>query len=458
MWHEESDATGAVNGMYSLFRGAFSEFLNVYGELRTNLYKSGPVNDAFYNNIGKNEIVYSYTGCNWSSIYQVINSANLIIKHAPSVSYRTEEAKNEVLANAYFIRAFCYYELVRVFGDCPLLTQGIESDGQDDMYPYREKASLVYDQVESDILSAEELMPASSKSLHKASPAAIKMLKTDFYLWKAKRLGGGPSALQTAQSAINSVLSAGYSLTNSFADAFTKEGASSPESIWTIPYINNENVFAGKYPNTFSIYLAPAAEASGTLKDYQDIIICGSHAMYIIITPDYYDFLASDSKDTRTAVSARDFRDNAYLSGLHYETEIVKFAGTVVNGTRIFDHDVPMYRLAEAYLLKAEVENALGNASEAVRALNVVAKRAYKVDNYYALTGKDEIDEAIIDESLKEFVAESKAWWVILRMNKEFSRISTLVGRQGELNVTLWPVAQACINSNPNITQTEGYR
>ena len=64
----------------------------------------------------------------------------------------------------------------------------------------------------------------------------------------------------------------------------------------------------------------------------------------------------------------------------------------------------------------------------------------------------------IIKRITEEFVAESKAWWAYLRFNKEFELIETLKGREGEKNVTLWPIAPACLNTNPNITQTEGYK
>ena len=56
----------------------------------------------------------------------------------------------------------------------------------------------------------------------------------------------------------------------------------------------------------------------------------------------------------------------------------------------------PVYRLAEAYLLKAEAENALGNTDAALQNLNVVAKRAYGVNNYYTARTQDAIDNAII--------------------------------------------------------------
>lgn len=101
---------------------------------------------------------------------------------------------------------------------------------------------------------------------------------------------------------------------------------------------------------------------------------------------------------------------------------------------------MPIYRLAEAYLLKAEVENALGNTDAALQNLNVVAKRAYGVDNYYTMRSQDAIDNAIIDETLKEFVAECKGMVGLSPgFNKEFELIETLKGREGEKNVTLWP-------------------
>ena len=426
MWTEESDATSAVNGAYTQFRSAFSDLLNIYGEMRSNWYESGAVNDAFFNRVGTNVLLSGDAGTNWSSIYTTINSANLILKHTPEISFTNEATRSEVMANAYFLRAYCYFTLVRVFGDCPLLTSGFESEKQEDMYPSRTAASEVYAQVETDIEEALRLMPASSKLLHKASPAAINMLRTEYYLWKAKRLGGGNAALSTAQSSVDAVLKAGYTLLPTFADIFN---------------LNNEANSALR-------------EAGYT----EDEVPAGSHAQYVVPTQAYCDFLAEDARDTRTDVSVRVFEDKFLTEEVQIKRMVVKFKGSFANDTRSFDSDVPVYRLAEAYLLKAEVENALGNTDAALQNLNVVAKRAYGVDNYYTARTQDAIDNAIISEILKEFVAESKAWWAYLRFNKEFELIETLKGREGEKNVTLWPIAPACLNTNPNITQTEGYK
>lgn len=458
MWTEESDATSAVNGAYTLFRSAFSESLNVYGELRSNLYQSGAVNDAFYNRVGTNVLLSNDSGTNWNNIYTTINAVNLILKHTPGISFTKESTKNEVMANAYFLRAYCYFTLVRVFGDCPLLTSGFESEKQDDMYPTRTAASEVYAQVEADLEEAIKLMPASTKSLHKASPAAINMLRTEYYLWKAKRLGGGETALKTAQSAIDAVLGAGYELLPNFADLFKVDNETNAEFIWTLPYTVNENVTPGKSPNFYALFLAMLSDKSRLQAYTEEQVPTGSHAQYVIPTQAYCDFLASDARDTRTDVSVRVFNDIYLNETLLLHRMIVKFKGSWINETRCFDNDVPIYRLAEAYLLKAETENALGNTSVALQNLNVVAKRAYGVENYYTVNTKETIDNAIIDEILKEFVSEAKSWWAYLRFNKEFESIETLSGREGEKNVTLWPVAAACLNTNPNIDQTEGYK
>ena len=422
MWTEESDATSAVNGAYTQFRSAFSDLLNIYGEMRSNWYESGAVNDAFFNRIGTNVLLSGDAGTNWGGIYTTINSANLILKHIQDISFVNEATRNEVMANAYFLRAYCYFTLVRVFGDCPLLTSGFESEKQEDMYPTRTAASEVYAQVEADIEEALRLMPASSKQLHKASPAAVNMLRTEYYLWKAKRLNGGSTALNTAQSSIDAVLKANYALLPKFADVFDLNNEANSELIWTLPYIINENVTPGTSPNFFAYYLALNSDRS-RLREAgysENEVPAGSHAQYVVPTKAYCDFLASDARDTRTDVSVRIFEDKFLTDELQLKRMIVKFKGSFANDTRSFDSDVPIYRLAEAYLLKAEVENALGNTEVALKNLNVVAKRAYGVDNYYTLTSQDAIDNAIIDEILKEFVAESKSWWADLRFNKEF--------------------------------------
>ena len=66
-------------------------------------------------------------------------------------------------------------------------------------------------------------------------------------------------------------------------------------------------------------------------------------------------------------------------------------------------------------------------------------------------------DEIILNERLKEFATEGKAWFDLIRFGKVFERVETLKGRENEQNILLWPVNDASINTNKNITQTPGY-
>ena len=69
----------------------------------------------------------------------------------------------------------------------------------------------------------------------------------------------------------------------------------------------------------------------------------------------------------------------------------------------------------------------------------------------------NDLNEAIVTERMKEFAAEGKLWWDFIRLGVVFKKAPYLIGRENELNILLWSVAQTSINKNPNIIQTPGY-
>lgn len=456
MWTSESDFNSAINGMYSQFRVTFNSLVECYGDYRTNLYGKGKISNKDYDFMALQTLERNIEGTNWADIYTTINYANLILKHSGDISFASESNKNNILANAYFVRAYCYFTLARVFGDVPLLTSGFESDGQSDINPTRTAAAEVFAQVESDLTAAGTLLTTGT-SLHKASPAAINMLKADYYLWKAKCLDGGSTALNSAKTAVDAVLNnSSYQLQSKFSGVFGVANESNSELIFTI--VMDRSEYTGGAASLYLLNVADIQDKSLTNNPY----LIGSHAQYVSLTDDYVTFLKSDSRDSRFAVSYIEGIENAGDpdDDMHHHKVIIKFPGEWINETRVFSSDIIIYRLAEANLMKAEIENALGNSSSSNGALfylNRIAKRAYGVDNYYTDTSNSAITTAIVDETLKEFVAEGKSWWTMIRNGQAFSRISTLAAKQSQKNILLWPVADACMNTNPNIVQTEGW-
>ena len=460
MWTEENDVASAVNGAYALMRDAFRNTNDFWGDLRSNLWTSGRVNDATYARTGLNRLEVSWTGSDWSALYKTVNQANLILKHMNDLEFDKEESKNEYLAHAYFVRAYCYYYIVRIWGDAPLCLNPFESENQEDMYPSRVAANLLYAQVESDIEDALRLMPVSGKKIHQASPGAINMLRSDYYLWKASRLGGGQDAYKKALDSANAVIAMDYDMLDDFASVFIPENKTNKELIFTYPFNVGENVTAGTSPNYYAYFLAQTEHTQLLLSNgYSlDDVPVGSHAQYSIPNDEYVAFLLKDPQDQRGAASVRSYDDDFLNSQLVLKVVVLKFAGTWKNNTRSFDSDMPVYRLSEAYIFKAEALNGMGDTDGAMAALNVLEKRARGVENYYTGLDRNGITNAIIDEVKMEFVAEGKTWWTYLRNNKEFEQISSLVGREGETNVTLWPVHQNSLTTNKNIRQTEGYK
>lgn len=447
MWKTESDAVGALNGMYVQFRNCMATNIAYWGDYRSGLYGPGKLVDAGLYNLFNNSLVRDNTGTDWRALYTTINAANLLIKYTPKIAFVEESKRNSILANAYFVRAMSYFYIARIWGDAPLLTEGFESEKQADLYPSRSPVAEVFNQVESDINEAVSLMPATVTDKYTASFASVQLLKADYFLWKAKRLNGGTEALEKAKTAVDLVLGGANTLQNDFASLFSIANKTNSEIIFSVHFRRDE--FTGGHA---SLYLIPAQYVVDKSL-IENPIKTGSSQQYVTVTPDFNDFLTADATDTRANVSVM-----TYVEGAEQHRWINKLAGEWTNNTRFFNSDLIIYRLAEAYYLKAEIENELDNTVDAIGWLNKVVKRAYKVDAYYDTNlSKAAVKERIIDEALREFVAEGKSWWIMLRQGVAFERIQSLAGKEGVKNITLWPVTSASINSNPNIVQTEGY-
>ena len=446
MWQEEGDATAAMYGLYNKFRSSFSEGYMYWGEYRTGLWGDGLTGQTSRDQVYQNQIPTNHTFADWTNLYTTINNANLILKHAQNIHFKTEESKNEVLANAYFVRAFCYYWIGRIWGDAPLLLDGFESDNQEGLFPTRNSADDIFKQVGEDINKALTLIPQNiNKDI--ASKASISMLKADYDLWMYKVRKGGDSYLRDAADKINYVLSnSSYALESNYADVFNDN--SGKEIIFEWSYIQDE--FTSGSTND---YLVPSQYVSNEY--INNPVQTGSHQQWCFYTREYKTFLTSIPTDQRIKESFETFYDSSKNQTFQW---INKFKGHWVNNTRVFDSDVIVYRYADAILMDAEIKLAENNITGAIEALNKIAKRAYGQDNYYATTiSAAEVKDAIITERKKEFCAEGKLWWDFIRLDVAFSENSYLRGRENEKNVLLWPISQNSINKNPTLKQTIGY-
>ena len=446
MWKEEGDAKAAMYGLYNQFRSTFSYGYFTWGEYRTGLWGDGLTGQTSRDQVYQNQIPTNHYFSDWTELYTTINDANLIIKKVPIIHFNSENTKNEVLSNAYFVRAFCYYWIGRIWGDAPLLLEGYESDSQEGLYPQRTSAERIFEQIGNDIDKAYKLIPDGIVK-NRASKASIAILKADYDLWMYKVRKSGDNYLQDATEKIQSILTnPAYGLENNYADIFNDQPNKEVIFEWT--FVQGE--FTSSETEN---YLVPSQYV--TTKYINNPIQTGSHQQWCFFTPSFKSFLTAIQADQRSKMTFSTFYDPDKEQTFQW---INKFKGHWINNTRVFDSNILVYRYADAVLFDAEIKLAKNNLQGAINALNQIANRAYGIDNFYSnLTTFEDVKKAIVNERKKEFAAEGKLWWDFIRLGVVFEENPYLAGRQHETNVLLWPVSQNSINKNPELKQTEGF-
>ncbi len=452
MWTDEGDARAAMFGAHQFMRVAFNQGLAYWGEYRTGLWGPGThggLSQTTRDQVYQSNMLPSHPHANWENLYRTINQANLILKYTPDLPFASEVGKNEVLANALYIRAVCYFWIARIWGDAPLVLEGYESSTQD-FWPSRAPVEQVLAQVEADINEGLTLMPASVTAKKTASPASLNTLKADFSLWMYKVRNAGDQYLTAAETAVNAALGNSHlALSTNYADIFATNTEEGPEVIFAWNYELNE--YTGGYPSDYQFNSATVSP----IYHFNPIVV-GTGQQWTFYTDQYVNILTEVPGDTRLATNYQSFYDN--LMGQNF-TFTNKYKGSWVNNTLVLDADIILYRLADVYMFDAEVKYYRANYSGAVQSINQVVKRAYGVDNYYSASlNQSQVKELLIKERLKEFPAEGKLWWDLIRLDAVYDYNTHLAAKQGQQNILLWPLSNSSINDNPNLGgQTPGW-
>lgn len=449
-WKTESDAEGALNGMYVYLRNQALLNLFIWGEGRSGDMEWGRVSgtldyDFYYNNT----LNSTNAGPSWQGLYTCINAANLIIKYVPNIPFRSEAQKDNILAQAYTMRAFIYYVLARTWGGVPIRTQPIEGYSSQTTELAQSSVNDVFTLIKSDLRQAISLFPDNTfpPGRNKWSKPAAEALEADVYLWTGKLLNGGTSDFDTALAACNDAGTADVSLLPNYADLFKYANKGNDEVLMAVGFVAQEQGDGNNY--FYNMYSGPT---SATIDPTTNEVI-GLTAGGVVWTL---------AKFVRDQFSPDDTRKNATFATIPYSSYfppvVEKGRGTVINGVRYFTSDIVLYRYADVLLMKAEAENALG--LDPSNEINMVRERAYGVNfpNHVFVAGtKAYNDSMILKERLLEFSCEGKRWWDLRRFRKVFDLVPSLQGRSGDNYLLLWPIPQTVLSLEPKVTQNPGW-
>ena len=422
-YNSEAELTVAVNGIYEVFTeddfyGIFNNQSIYLNDLQTDYVKSGAnTNSAHIREISNFAIQPTniFVVDAWNEHYKGINLANQLIDKVEANNNFTEEVKARYANEAKFLRAVYYFNLVRYFGDVPLILHSDEAEGRS-----RTPLDEVYAQIVADLKDAENIPASVTGSDGRATSGAATSLLAKVYLVWAQTLTekGHANQREYYQKAINyaqKVIDSGkYRLIDKFIDNWSVDKKNGKEHIFSIqhdrtvnPNVTGHCTFAMLWSDSEPVLITTSTKYWEEA-DEHDQRRDGSWAKRL--------YNPNTDEDFEFKVPL--FRK--YIDSLNYAA-YGNEAGRSTNTTYL--------RYAEVLLIKAEAENEINGPTQAAYdAINEVRRRAYWNPYLKAeqtpgdgrpvkLSGlsQAEFREAVRDEYWKEFILEGHRWLDLVR-------------------------------------------
>ncbi len=449
-WQTADDANKAVNAAYANLRTwnniAFAP-IAVESLGSDDAEKGSSTNDATYLNLYDNFTVTSTDGqlqSFWEGQYQSINLANQVLDNVPNINMDAN-LKARYLSEAKFIRAYCYFRLVRAFGDVPLRLTIPKSDA--DYNLARSPKAQVWAAIEKDLTEAAVVLPQSytADDLGRVTKGAALALHAKVAMYQQK--------WADVLNYTNQVMGMGYSLIPNFEKEFRLENENSSESVFEIQA---------------AIVPGNAAASNSQYSQVQGVRgVTGGGWGFNVPTQNLADsFEPGDTRRFGTII----FRGTTTAEGdaiaatgdnpMYNYKSYVPFSLFVSGFNEGAQQNLRVLRYSDVLLMNAEAANEQGNTTQALSSLETVRARARQGNNAVlprvTTTDKAELRNAIWRERRSELAMEYDRYFDVIRQG----RAAQVFGPKGwKANKNeVWPVPQNEIDkSNGVLTQNIGY-
>lgn len=456
----EQDAILAVNASYSEMAkgGQYNYALWGIGDIGSDISFTGGGGGGdgieqqqldFFNIPTTNPIITRL----WGGCYIGIGRANIVLQKVPAITSINPSVRDRVVGEAEFLRAKYYFDLVRAYGDVPLLTVPPLTPAEVNIA--RTPAAEVYTRIVADLTDAITKLPPSytGDDIGRATKGAAQGLLAKVYLTQGNLAG----AAQRAQEVISS---GQYSLFTNYGDIFKIANNNGKESLFEVQYVSGRNTY------TFDGLGFVGNEFFGPRG--QSIVPQGGYGFNI---PED-DFVAGyETGDVRRNVTvwmpgdaypAPDTRKQpAALPGSPSGYGCKKWFIGKVN-TNIWDSglNIKVLRLAEVYLILAE---ASGPTQAGLDAINIVRRRAFglplttaSAKDLPASISAQAFKTAVWRERKYELAFENDRWFDMKRTGELLTSPQLIAKGVKPYNIVL-PLPQSELDVNPNLKQNLGY-
>jgi hypothetical protein len=455
----EDDAIRATNAVYNplqgLYNGAAWQILDIMSD-DADKGGSGAGDESDLNDLDNFSMDATQPKLNtyYTQCYLGVQRANLVLGKVPGITGMSETTRKRCLGEAYFLRAYYYYMLVRLFGDVPFYTKPITLEESYNIK--RTSKSIVYNGIVSDLISAAGFLPAdrfSGDNAGRVNSWAAKGMLASVYL----TINEKEKAAEQALAVINS---GKYTLNQEYGDNFDVKKENGPESLFEVQYRNVGGSFKffsqGNVVNTWFAprnldlvvdkpgygFNVPTEDLVSEYERDKDKKIIDKRRPASIWMP-------GDVFDGQTFPPSQDGSPRGYNVRKYFVSKNIEFADA--NGWSCAGN-IPVMRYSEVLLIAAE---ALG-AGAGDKYINEVRKRAGLSD---IQSGSTDFLEAVYKERRIEFSSEMHRWFDLIRHPDPNYMLNKMraVGKNPSQKHYLMPLPQIERDKNPNLTQNDGY-
>lgn len=359
----------------------------------------------------------------WAAMYQGIRRANVVIEKVALIDM-DDDLKKRYIGEASFLRALYYFDLVRGFGEIPIVTTT-----EPPLKVQKSTVTEVYTLIKQDLLIAIDALPEkdgseySSEDLGRATKGAAKALLAKVYLFEGDFVNAEKYSLEV-------ITSFKYDLELNYEDANGQNGEHGVESVFEVGAVATDGGTGNQYANTQgvrgtpnrgwgfnqpSVSLRAAFEANDPRED-ATIIELGETLDGVLIqgdgtTPDQ----VLDANNNVIAIES--YNQKVWIPGTTTNTQM--------------GHNRRLIRFADVLLIAAEALNENNKPDLALQHLNRVRARARGGNNAIlpniTETNKAALRDIILHERRVELALEGHRFWDLVRTGNA----STVLGPLG---------------------------
>ncbi|MGO4911655.1 RagB/SusD family nutrient uptake outer membrane protein [Leeuwenhoekiella sp. W20_SRS_FM14] len=364
----------------------------------------------------------------WGWMFAGVNRANYILEFQNKTEFA---GKDQVIAQARFLRAYYYFELVKWFGDVPLAVDQRLLFG-DQFNVDRTPKEEVYAQIEQDLIFAAETLPATQAEQGRITSGAARALLGKAYLYQDK--------FTEAANALDQVIAGPYDLVDDYSTIFEQEGENSIESVFEVQYTDKEGAGFG----CLQCSEGNVAVGFNGIRNYSGPLFDSGFSFNVPVKEVYDAFEPGDSRrdiailniEEFSAANGATYNEGFEHTGFYNRKYIARKGDANLGDANLTNpNNYRSIRFADVLLMAAEAHNrkTTPNDGLAQQYLNRVRRRAFGDTNHDITASGATLTDFIYAERRLELVGEGHRFFDLVRTGRAAQNIDGFTPNKNEV-------------------------